>query len=261
MPIGIPNTMNLLSPLLAVGLGWVLGVAVQLQQPALWPLAAYGSALAAGVALALLAWLAPRWRGWPLWLAAGLLVGAGLTGSRAAIGAAHALPAAMEGRDITVTGRIASLPQSTAMGLRFGLVVDSARLDGQPVMLPERLQLSWFAGARNNGIEPPALQAGGRWQPTGRLRQPPRHRHPPRHGKAAQHPHARLVDASQQRQNRLHPLAHFAAMPHRLTVHLGAVIGLAPRQIAAGAEGARATAGQPQRLERIIVAKCCQRRL
>ncbi len=170
--------MNLLSPLLAVGLGWVLGVAVQLQQPALWPLAAYGSALAAGVALALLAWLAPRWRGWPLWLAAGLLVGAGLTGSRAAIGAAHALPAAMEGRDITVTGRIASLPQSTAMGLRFGLVVDSARLDGQPVMLPERLQLSWFAGARNNGIEPPALQAGERWQLTVRLRQPHGNRNP-----------------------------------------------------------------------------------
>jgi competence protein ComEC len=170
--------MSLLSPLLAACLGWVLGVALQLQQSALWPLAAYGGALAMGMALALVAWRAARWRGWPLWLVAGLLVGAGLTGSRAAVYAAHSLPAEIEGRDITVTGRIASLPQTTAVGLRFGLAVDSARLDGQPVTLPERLQLSWFGGARSNGIDAPALQAGERWQLTVRLRQPHGNRNP-----------------------------------------------------------------------------------
>jgi len=98
-----------MSPLLAAGLGWVLGVALQLQQETLWPLMGYAGALALGAALLLVAWRLPRWRGWPLWLAAGLLVGAGLTGSRAALYAAHALPAAIEGRDITVAGRIASL--------------------------------------------------------------------------------------------------------------------------------------------------------
>jgi competence protein ComEC len=167
-----------MSLLLATGLGWVLGVALQLQQEALWPIGIYAAALALAVALLLVAWRVPRWRGWPLWFAVGLLVGAGLTGSRAALYAAHSLPAAIEGRDITVTGRIASLPQSTEMGLRFGLAVDSARFDGQPVMLPERLQLSWFGGARSNGTEPPALKAGERWQLTVRLRQPHGNRNP-----------------------------------------------------------------------------------
>jgi len=164
--------MSLLSPLLAAGLGWVLGVALQLQQGALWPLAVYAASMAVVAALLLIAWRVPRWRGWPLWLVAGLLMGAGLTGSRAAVYAAHALAASQEGRDIIVTGRIASLPQSTAMGLRFGLAVESALLGGQPVTLPKRLQLSWFGGARSNGTEPPALKAGERWQLTVRLRQP-----------------------------------------------------------------------------------------
>ena len=167
-----------MSLLLAAGLGWVLGVALQLQQEALWHWVVYAAALTLGAALLLVAWRVPRWRGWPLWLAVGLLAGAGLTGSRAALYAAHSLPAAMEGRDITVTGRIASLPQSTEMGLRFGLAVDSAFLNGQPVTLPERLQLSWFGGARSNGAEPPALKAGERWQLTVRLRQPHGNRNP-----------------------------------------------------------------------------------
>ena len=170
--------MNLFSPLLAVVLGWLLGVAWQLQQGALWPLAVYAVSLALGAALLLVVRRAPRWRVWPLWLVAGLLVGAGLTGSRAAVYAAHALPATLEGRDITVTGRIASLPQATAMGLRFGLAVDSGRWDGQAVTLPERLQLSWFGAARSDGTDVPSLQAGERWQFTVRLRQPHGNRNP-----------------------------------------------------------------------------------
>jgi len=170
--------MSLLSPLLAVGLGWVLGVAWQLQARALWPLEVYAALLVLAAALWLVAWRAPRWRGWPLWLVAGLLVGAGLTGGRAAVYAAQALPAPVEGRDITVTGRIATLPQSTEMGLRFGLAVDSALLNGQPVTLPKRLQLSWYGGTRSNGAEPPALKAGERWQLTVRLRQPHGNRNP-----------------------------------------------------------------------------------
>jgi len=167
-----------MSLLLAAGLGWLLGVALQLQQGALWHLGVYAAVLALVPALLLVAWRVPCWRGWPLWLAVGLLLGAGLTGSRAAVYAAHSLPAAMEGRDITVTGRIASLPQSTETGLRFGLAVDSALLNSQPVTLPRRLQLSWFGGGRSNGTEPPALKAGERWQLTVRLRQPHGNRNP-----------------------------------------------------------------------------------
>ena len=169
--------MTLLSPLLAAGLGWVLGVALQLQQAALWPLWRYGLALGAGAGLLLLVWSRPAARAWPLLLAAGLLMGAGLTGSRAALYAARALPAALEGRDIAVIGRIASLPQATAQGQRFGLAVESAAFAGQAVTLPERLQLSWFGGERN-GVPPPSLKAGERWQLTVRLRQPHGNRNP-----------------------------------------------------------------------------------
>lgn len=170
--------MSLLSPLLAAGLGWVLGVALQLQQHVLWPLVVYGSALAIGEGLVLMAWRPPRWRGWPLWLAAGLLTGVGLTGARASFYAAHALPAALEGRDITVTGRIASLPQDSALGQRFVLAVDAAALEGRTVALPARLQLSWIGASTGGGTEPPALIAGERWQLTVRLRQPHGSRNP-----------------------------------------------------------------------------------
>ena len=77
--------MSLFSPLLAAGLGWVLGVALQLQQSVLWPFAAYAAALGLGLALLLVAWRALRVPAWPLWLMAGLLIGAGLTGARAVV--------------------------------------------------------------------------------------------------------------------------------------------------------------------------------
>lgn len=170
--------MNALSPLLAAVLGWVAGVALQLQQPALWPLGWYGLLLGLSGLMLLLVWRLPAARVWPLLLAAGVLCGAGLTGSRAALYAAQALPEALEGQDIRVIGRMASLPQTTAQGLRFELAVESAQLQGRAVALPERLQLSWFGGERSAGVPPPALQAGERWQLTVRLRQPHGNRNP-----------------------------------------------------------------------------------
>ena len=122
----------------------------------------------------------PGWRAWPIWLLAGLMCAAGLTGSRAAWYAAQALPSVLEGRDLRVSGRIASLPQTTPLGQRFELLVEAAELDGQPVRLPPRLQLSWFGAARGGGAPAavPALRAGERWQLTVRLRQPHGNRNP-----------------------------------------------------------------------------------
>lgn len=170
--------MSLFSPLLAAGLGWVLGVALQLQQSLLWPFAAYAAALGLGLALLLVAWRALRVPAWPLLLMAGLLIGAGLTGARAVVYAGRALPATLEGRDIRVIGRVASLPQATAQGQRFALAVESAALQGEAVALPERLQLSWFGGERSGGRQVPALKAGERWQFALRLRQPHGTRNP-----------------------------------------------------------------------------------
>jgi competence protein ComEC len=99
---------------------------------------------------------------------AGLLCAGGLTGARAAWYLDHALPEVPEvpegpeGRDIRVTGRIASLPQSSPLGQRFELAVESAVLDGQPVTVPPRLQLSWHTAGRDGGAAflAPALRAG-----------------------------------------------------------------------------------------------------
>lgn len=167
-------------PWLVLPLAWVLGVAWQLQQARLWPWPAYALALLLGLAGLVLAGWRPAWRRWPVWLLAGMLSAGGLTGTRAAWHQARALPEALEGRDILVTGRIASLPQSAAQGPRFEFAVDSAALDGQPVTLPPRLQLSWYTAGRDGvaAAPAPALKAGELWQLTVRLRQPHGNRNP-----------------------------------------------------------------------------------
>ncbi|MBS3996602.1 MAG: ComEC family DNA internalization-related competence protein, partial [Hydrogenophaga sp.] len=124
-----------------------------------------------------------RWGQWSL-LCAVLLAGAGtgfgLTGARAAHFAAQALSPALEGLDLTVTGRIASLPRRTELGERFDLRVETAEWQGQTVALPPRLQLSWYGAAAWGappGVQPPGrlgpgLQAGDRWRFTVRLKRP-----------------------------------------------------------------------------------------
>ncbi len=150
--------------------GWVMGVALQLQQPVLWALSSYRALLLAG-ALALAGMVLTR-----RWLAAmctallaGVLIGAGLTGLRAVHFAADALNPALQGQDIEVTGRIASLPQASAQGERFDFEVESARRGGGTVTLPPRLQLGWYG---ESGTGSPGLRAGERWRFTVRLRSP-----------------------------------------------------------------------------------------
>ncbi|WP_439608576.1 DNA internalization-related competence protein ComEC/Rec2 [Hydrogenophaga sp.] len=166
--------------------GGVLGVALQLQQAALWPGWAYAGLLAVGVLGNVgLAWLRPARPALgagllALALLAGALIGFGLTGARAAHFAASALDPALQGVDIEVIGRIASLPQRNAQGERFELVVESARRAGDAVQLPRRVQLGWYGGA---SAQPegqawslqavsPGLRAGERWRFTVRLRSP-----------------------------------------------------------------------------------------
>jgi competence protein ComEC len=172
-------------------LAWVLGVALQLQQASLWPLAAYGALLLGSGLLWALGWLerpvllgavGAVWGGRGVWLVAllsGLLAGVGLTGARAAHYAAQAMPHHLQGQDLSVTGRVASLPRRTELGERFELVVESATHAGQPVALPQRLQLSWYsstaAGFEDAGAtarQSPGLRAGDRWRFTVRLRSP-----------------------------------------------------------------------------------------
>ncbi|MDW5444457.1 DNA internalization-related competence protein ComEC/Rec2 [Polaromonas sp. SM01] len=182
--------------------GFVAGAALQLQQRALLDTWLYAALVA--LVLALAAGVARWWMGgkavFPLVGAATLLLalvfGFGLTGLRAAIFQAGALDPALEGKDITVTGRVLAMPQRSEDGLRFRFAVASARLDGQPVVLPAQIYLGWYAGfggreatpsttAPDNPEaeatpaatlalqrQPQTLRAGETWRMTVRLKAP-----------------------------------------------------------------------------------------
>lgn len=174
-----------------LALGWLGGVALQLQQAELdrWP-ASVGLA-AAGLVAAALAWSAWRRGGRRRIAAAIVLVGGaaafahGSTAARAAWRLADVLPASLEGIDLRVTGVVARLPQSGDDAVRFvfetegaawvaGAADAAASRDGP--RLPERLAISWYrprAGdATGEAASVPALHAGQRWQLTLRLRRP-----------------------------------------------------------------------------------------
>lgn len=161
--------------------GWVLGVAWQLQQAALWPWQGYAVLLlASGLLMAGLLWRGARGGHQAAWLlvlamVAGAWAGAGLTGVRAAHLASQALDPALQGLDIEVTGRIHSMPRRHAEGARFELAVESAAHHGRPVRLPPLLQLAWYSRAvvAGGGLAPgPDWRAGERWRLTVRLSAP-----------------------------------------------------------------------------------------
>jgi len=85
---------------------------------------------------------------------------------------ADALPAEWEGRDVTITGVVSSLPQSYERSLRFEFHVEQVLTPGARV--PQRIVLSWWGSAARD--ERPAtlpdLHPGERWQLTVRLKRP-----------------------------------------------------------------------------------------
>jgi competence protein ComEC len=163
----------------------LVGSAWQLTQVALWSAQDYLLFLALALALYAIAArliIASKWRWMSLLLCCGLL-SFGLTGLRASEFASAALNQSLEGRDITVTGIVAAMPQRNETGLRFRLDIDTAVLAGQPVRLPPKLELGWYSDVFGRGDGPgefigelhrvpAALQAGERWQFTVRLKAP-----------------------------------------------------------------------------------------
>ena len=149
--------------MVALGVAVPIGAWVQLQQAQLWPAWAYAGLGLFGVG----AWLASRrgspgavW-GWVLLL--GLLAFA-VTGGRAWWQQQQALSAALEDQPLQITGWVASLPRLGTLGVQTEFRVEQARLNGQPVAVPSRVQLGWPAG-----LHP---RAGERWTVWARLRQP-----------------------------------------------------------------------------------------
>ncbi|MGB7541902.1 MAG: ComEC/Rec2 family competence protein [Burkholderiales bacterium] len=81
---------------------------------------------------------------------------------------ADRLDAALEGRDVTVTGVIAGLPQPFERGVRFDFDVESASPG-----VPRHVVISWYARLAPEASRPlPPVRAGERWRFTLRLRRP-----------------------------------------------------------------------------------------
>ena len=160
-------------------LAWVGGVALQLQQSALWPALAY--ALMAAVALALL-------RGRHV-----LLKCLGLAALAWAITGGHALlrspsiASQLEGRDLDVVGVVQAMPQRQDVGWRFRFEIEEARLAGQllpvPAQVPREVYLGWYAAslrdeAQTQQAVSEPVQAGERWRFRVRLKAPHGQRNP-----------------------------------------------------------------------------------
>lgn len=159
----------------ALGLGWLLGLALQLQQAALWPLpAVLAVSMAAVLALLAALRLPGLRRSWWLVPAVALLA-FGSTAWRADARLAQRLAADLEGQDLLVTGVVVSLPQTGPAGTRFLFDVESAQRRGQPVNLPPRLALGWYTQYQDEAwLDDPAttLRAGQRWRMPLRLKRP-----------------------------------------------------------------------------------------
>ncbi len=161
--------------LTALATAWLLGVAAQLQERALMPWTAYAAVAAIGlICLALQRFVKPR-GAFGFAVVAMALLGFSATGGRAWMHWNDRLPAAMEGRDIQVTGVVAGLPQRSSAGLRFSFDVEQAQQDGEAVRLPSNVSLGWYAGFHEDAVlsgPQRELGAGQRWRFTVRLRQP-----------------------------------------------------------------------------------------
>ena len=160
--------------LAALLLAWLAGVAGQLQERALLPQAAY-VALALGAVIVTAALLLAR-RGFAVAVIALAVAGFASAGWRASVRMADGLDPGLEGRDMVLTGVVASLPQQGASGLRFRFETEvKPDAEGRRPAVPETLALGWYAGFHEDAaaVAPQReLRAGQRWRLTVRLRQP-----------------------------------------------------------------------------------------
>jgi competence protein ComEC len=168
---------------LLASLGWLAGLAWQLQQAAAAPAgsAALGAVVAV-VAVGLVVLLRRRQVVCMLLLVlAAVAAGWASTEWRAGERLAAQLDDSLQGQDLLLVGHVARLPQQGPTGTRFEFVVERAQrqLGGEvlavPAQVPDRVRLAWYAGVDADGLLLEAtegLRAGQRWQLLVRLRQP-----------------------------------------------------------------------------------------
>lgn len=106
-----------------------------------------------------------------LGLALAMALGFAWAAWRAELRLADQLPLAWERRDISVVGVVAELPRELERGRRFVFEVESVETPG--AVVPERILLSWFAGAHEDQwLDDRILLPGERWRFTVRLKRP-----------------------------------------------------------------------------------------
>ncbi len=151
----------------AAGTLWVQSAAV------LPPSVAYG---VGGLVVGAASWLSRRTAPWLrliLCCLAAFMLGVAWAASRAEGLLSEALPLALEGQDIRITGQIDTLPQRTERGWRFEFAVDPASTVAHGI--PVRLLLSLGAsdlGRGDNPTETPQIDVGQRWRFDVRLKRP-----------------------------------------------------------------------------------------
>ncbi len=147
-------------------LAGVFGMALQLQQPVLWPAGGYALAALLGAG----AWLLLRWRIGRVW-GLGCLAW-GITGLHACA-MPEPIDPSLEGRDLDVVGRVVAMAQPQDIGWRFRFVVEEARLQGQAVQVPHLLYLGWYGASSKDSAQaqqPETVWPGERWRLRVRLK-------------------------------------------------------------------------------------------
>ncbi len=146
-------------------LAFTAGAAWVQMQPALPAPAALATCAVAAVFLGLL--LRRSGRTLAASLLSGLLLGICWAALLAHLALSYALPRADEGRDIAVTGVVASLPHRFAGGVRFQF--DVTQVDTPGATVPPTIILSWYGAI---AADPSRVHPGERWRLVVRLQRP-----------------------------------------------------------------------------------------
>ena len=182
-----------------MGLGWLAGTTLQLQQAQLWSTANYQTLMAVSLLLTYALALTTRHVVWfsddptpqarrdanmrrCAWCVVSATLAFAQVGWRATQFQATALNPQLEGQTLLLTGVVSAMPQRTEDSVRFPFDVQTARNDkGDAVVVPPLVMLGWY-GARAAGAEvvdvPPDIQAGDKWQFQVRLKAPHGHINP-----------------------------------------------------------------------------------
>lgn len=130
--------------------GWLLGTVLQLQQASLWSLFLVSTVGCLVLSVAFLAWFFRNKNSHFIQCLLGALIAFGLAlslvNARCLWQAQQRLDPQTEGKELMLVGIIASLPQQSAISVRFRFQVQSAFdiKQSENVVVPEWVDLAWF---------------------------------------------------------------------------------------------------------------------